>query len=86
MAKESSYHDVQAGLGLTIAFLVHLSAFALVNAGFILIHCHDADEQIGVRVLFAWGIILMLHGAVVLTQSVRRRRKQRTIKINHQQK
>lgn len=82
MLKANTHHDTLTQLGIKIAFLMHLTAFALVNAGLILVNFQDWTESSVLYLLPAWSIGLTLHGITVLLHAANKRRKQSIIEKN----
>ena len=66
MLKENIYRNTLTILGIKIAFLIHLTAFALVNAGVILVNIQSWIDSNVIYLLPAWSICLTLHGITAL--------------------
>jgi hypothetical protein len=79
---ENTYRDAQTHLSIKIAFLIHLTAFALVSAGLILINFQGWTESSVIYLLPAWSIAVGLHGITVYLHAANMRRKQSIIEKN----
>jgi uncharacterized membrane protein len=82
MLKENTYRDTLTHLGIKIAFLMHISAFALVNAGLILVNFQGWTESSILYLLPAWSIGVTLHGITVLLHAANKRQKPSIIEKN----
>lgn len=79
---ETTDRHILTHLGIKIAFLIHLTAFALANGGLILINFQGWTEGSLIYLLPAWSIAVSLHGITVLLYAANRRRKQSIIEKN----
>ena len=83
MLKENTYRNTLTVLGIKIAFLIHLTAFALVNAGIILMNIQGWIENYVLYLLPAWSICITLHGITALVYTAKTLRKERLIERNN---
>ena len=80
MSKECPYEEPQARLALKIAFLFHLSIFALINTGLIMGNYYQGKFSIILPI--AWAALLVSHGLAALTSATKWRKKHRMMQIN----
>ena len=83
MLKENTYRDTLTVLGIKIAFLMHLTAFALLNAGVNLVKVQGWIDNYVSYLLPAWSICLTLHGIAALLYTAKTCKKERLIERNN---